>query len=178
MKLAEFRRRLHEISNAREVSLWWLEIEALREEFPHSIIQTGIDAGEFNCFAFALGLHRSATYYCIALMSEPNIFANSDFVSFLIRRGVLAENMASSGSSKLLVYFEASRPTHAGIISNGRVVSKWGNGLVLEHDPVEVPSVYGDQMESFPLPGPKVAEEAFLDFCRERGLRPEDYTGG
>jgi hypothetical protein len=54
---------------------------------------------------------------------------------------------------------------HAGIVHKGRVLSKWGDGPVLEHEPLDVPETYGDGVWYYRMPSREVIEKEFVAYA-------------
>lgn len=148
MTLPEFRRELDAITQLPSSRDWWPKIQDLRASFPHSIERVDEPKTRhpnYNCFMFALGLHHSLVHYVRCASSEFTRMADTCFLTMLLRRGVLtALDRETRQEGDLIVYFHGDLPMHAGIHSSGKVISKWGTGLLLSHRMLEVPESYGD----------------------------------
>jgi hypothetical protein len=168
----ELRKRLAEITTGRSAEDWPDMIGALRREFSHAISELNLDiAQHFNCFAYALGLHNSPAYFTIASSTEePNVFANTPFVAWLLQHRGLTPASRHVAGEKLAIYFDQQSPTHAGRVHGERVTSKWGTGKFFEHGIWEVPADYGDHIEFFLTPELQSIERSFLRFAEQQGV--------
>lgn len=167
----DFRQRLHAITTDRDADLWLPDLRTLCSEYPHRIERADVDLNRgFNCFAYALGLCTSATYLAVASRSSnPNVHADSGFARWLLDRQLL-QPRPQPGSGNVVIYFDDTLPTHAGVLQGRRVLSKWGTGFWFAHDLLEVPASYGSRTEFFAAPRPETVERQFLEFAAERGV--------
>ena len=132
---------------------------------------------EYNCSAYALNLADSAK---LRLIASHFTFVHADerFVEFLLLHGVLEELAAPLPEAETtVIYFDLSKPTHAGKLLRGRVVSKWGYGQLWEHGLLEVPAFYGDRVRYFRPLAYSRAEAGFLDYVRSRGIDSRRLRG-
>jgi hypothetical protein len=174
----QFRLQLQIITTGRNADEWPAMIEALRAEYPHTIREVAAGDRRFNCFAFALGLWRSANYFRVAAGSEePNVFADTPFVHHLVDSGFLVTAECRSAPDQLVIYSRLRNITHAGTLSAGRVTSKWGTGKYFEHAIREVPANYGDEVCCFELPLLPAVEAEFLNYAAAQGVRVDDFVG-
>lgn len=168
MTLEEFRLELDVITLTS--SEWWPKIEELRVQFPHTISQRDneprvLDTDyDYRCFAYALNLHHSLKHWIFASLFE--LPADSCFFEFLMRRrAVRRSDTQIPRVTDLVVYRVQGFPAHIGVVvSDQRVVSKWGSGPSLEHGLFEVPSMFGNQIEVFEAPPFPVVERLFVEY--------------
>ena len=146
-------------------------IEALREQHGHTI-HPAIDPDHaelglptYTCFMHAFRLARSEIAYRIA-SCLPSTFPGSDFVDYLAHTRLREKPSGATGD--VVVYWADGRPSHAGVLRDGRVVSKWGIGQLWDHLVFEVPAKYGDRTRYFEPVDQRESEHAFIEFARER----------
>jgi hypothetical protein len=164
------RQRLQHITESG--SDWSLMIAALDRDFHHSIREVHpAPRGRYNCFAFALGLHQSRDYLEVAAHSKPNVFANAAFVLHLIREGLVCQTSAPTPGVKLILYFRHGTPKHGGLLKDGRVTSKWGDGKFFEHELYEIPATYGCETRCYDLASPSRIASEFLSYAAHRPRR-------
>ena len=166
----EFRSELDRITTDRNSALWWPDIQNLGLRYPHSISLVDVNANRgLNCFAFALGLGLSPAYLEIASHStNPNVFADTAFVRFLLKTQTLSP---CPGADGLIIYFNEDEPRHGGLLRSGRVTSKWGTGDWYEHAVYELPAQHGSEIKTYGPPMLADIERAFLSFAEQSGAR-------
>lgn len=152
----ELRKRLEEITGVlHSVDDAWDKIESLREQSGHTIDRMECPPiPRFNCFMFALGLHQREAWPESADIERDAALIDSCFLAFLERRNVLVRH---DGRFRLpghiAAYYNHGVMVHAGIVqSDRRIVSKWGGGLLLNHQILEIPSTYGEIDSCFEPP--------------------------
>lgn len=176
MELEEFRSVLDQITSSKaEASEWWPQIEGLRTEYPHSISQVQPNVGRpFNCYMFAFGLESSAKHQSI-YTTEPNVYADSCFATFLLRRGELREKSCPQAKDgDIVIYFDNGVIRHGGRAhSNGTVLSKWGwpSSLLFVHPPREVPASYGEDTICYEAISPRAMTKLFVRYARAMGYK-------
>lgn len=127
------------------------------------------------CFEYALRLVFSSEYLGIKkfeLRTRINpIGASAEFMVFLLEKHYLDEVKGDDAEGgDLIVYFENGKPTHAGILTESRrVISKWGKGLLLEHQLFEVPAIYGNEYRFYKSPELSICEDAFIEYSETMG---------
>lgn len=176
----ELRHKLTEIT-VQEVSLHADLLEQLSLKHKNTIARLPIDDGisceqeDFMCFEYALRLVFSAEYLGIKEFELRTrihpIGASAEFMIFLLERQYLSEiEEENAERGDLVVYFEEGKPTHAGILKESRrVISKWGKGLLLEHQLFEVPAIYGNECRFFKRPEVAACEDAFIEYAETMG---------
>ena len=148
----------------------------LSNRFDHTI--TVIDdpalflpgGGTYNCYAYAFNLCESEEYLLIARDHDNAVFANSDFIQYLLDRNMLIElYKARIIENGIIIYFLEGNPSHAGKIQGSRVISKWGTGLLFGHEILDIPISYGNAYKIYNAVTADDALELFYDFAEIRG---------
>lgn len=176
--MANIRVLLAEVT-AQDVALHATLLEELRTRHDHSISPIQTEEAElpeeFMCFEYALGLAYSKEYLGIREYEYQTRFrpigANEEFMAFMLAQGLIDE-IASSETQKgdLIVYFDDGKPTHAGLVAGqGRVRSKWGRGLLVEHELFEAPAIYGYEIKYFSPIDVRHCEDAFIEYAKSKG---------
>ena len=176
---SELRRRLQEITDMQGISddQREMKIVKLASTHPHSIQrQEVVTAQPYNCFEYAFELVGSCRYRLIAEIDADlkldTYLAGSEFARFLIKSGVLEEiNKDEIRPDHVVVYLDSkATPQHAGkiVTLDGRIKSKWGGGLFLEHGLWEVPERYGNTVRFYRSIRAGQAEQTFLEFVKSR----------
>jgi len=99
-------------------------------------------------------------------------FAGKDFVEFSIDHHLTEIPAGTAQPEDFVIYFDESGFKHIGLLGDeGRVVSKWGTGLLLEHGLWEVPSAYGDHIRYFDGLDRGQAFEAFICYAESNGFQ-------
>lgn len=146
------------------------EVERLRELTGHTIrvLNSPTDGLAFNCVSYALGLSQDSAYQCL-VKNFKNAHADTSFVQRLID----CQEMIVQPSRKeglLGVYADGNGITHIGrFVADSRLTSKWGPGLLWEHEAFEVPDNYGDILHAFSVPNPGTVRECFVSYARDKG---------
>ena len=154
----------------------------LQMRIPHSIEvfilgkSEELQVSEFMCFEFAFDMIYSKRYrdvleYQRGWKIRP-IGADKGFFLFLERKNAIQEKpLGDAKHNDLIVYFKDGQPIHAGKIRKNRVRSKWGTGLLLEHEIYEVPELYGNTVRLFEPISLENCIELFIDYAEEQGLQ-------
>lgn len=66
------------------------------------------------------------------------------------------------------MYFDGQIPTHAGLVTDSRVTSKWGSSHIFQHGPLEVPSNYGNSIRFYRKISSREATIKFVEHVRTR----------
>jgi hypothetical protein len=144
---------------------------------------------EFNCFRYALKLRELPEWvYDACMCANPPTGVKSDFVRSLLEDPLVLKESNDIHDGDIAIYFDNGTITHAGLVQNGRVVSKWGSGHIWIHGVMEVPSAYGSHVR-FYAPIDSLAAlrrfEAYLrtqygdDFVDDfNGSDPDDLHSG
>jgi hypothetical protein len=124
----------------------------------------------FNCFEYALDLVDSDVYRLLTEQFRRSRVGADDgaFVRYLIEKGVLHEVPQNEViKDGIVVYFKEQEPQHAGRLFGARVASKWGDGLLWDHEILEVPIIYGDGVLFYRHLTLAAAESAFRDYVTD-----------
>ena len=176
---SELRRCLQEITDMKGISddQREMKIVKLASTHPHSIRRLEVVTDHpYNCFEYAFELVGSFRYRLIAEIDEglklDTYVAGSEFAHFLIKSAVLKEIKKDEiRSDHVVVYLDINgTPQHAGkiVTLDGRIKSKWGGGLFLEHGLWEVPERYGNTVTFYRSIRAGQAEQTFLKFVKSR----------
>lgn len=174
--LRMLRKKLDDLTPSVAVEQQPQYVANLAQEFSHSIKLVPPDdprhpsSNRFNCFAYSLNLADSTEWARIASIYR-SIHADSNCVIFLREKHLLEEVTSGEATdADIILYFDSSKPVHAGKLYSGKVTSKWGpDGLLWEHPIFEVPEKYGDETAWFKVIGKHAATAAFLDYAESRG---------
>ncbi|WP_180145475.1 DUF7689 domain-containing protein [Desulfoluna butyratoxydans] len=165
----ELRKQLGDIPK-EEHTKQQIALSDLKNHYVHSI--NVIDSshlfhewGTYNCFEYALRLTNSSDYVEI---KKQHVFANSEFIQYLIINNLISK----AQDNGLIIYFnDEQKPTHAGIFENHRVLSKWGTGLVFDHEIFEAPFSYGSQYRIYETVESATMIEYFFDYAELHGIK-------
>lgn len=138
------------------------KLEELRLLFGHSIDTLPFDepAQECNCVMQALDFRMEHP-------STPRgrFYASTAYLRWLIEGGHLAPIDGDAPAGSLAVYYVDGNVEHVGVLqASGRIISKWGIGMLCEHEQLEVPSSYGSGIRYFAPINPDVAWELLAVF--------------
>lgn len=106
------------------------------------------ESWRYNCYTYALCLMDSAEFVDI-IDRYPFLFANDSYVLYLIEHYLAEIEQNEVQDDDYVIYFLNGVPKHAGRIRNHKVVSKWGNFHLWEHDLWEIPIDYGDAISFY-----------------------------
>src|SRR5260370_19843431 len=105
-------------------------LDQISRELPNTIRvrECGRDPASFRCGMHVFGFKGNKEYAAVAM---GGVYAGSEFFGWLIASGHLVEISDSAAvKNDLVMYFGGAHPAHVGrVISDGRVLSKWGVGL-------------------------------------------------
>jgi hypothetical protein len=146
----------------------------ISRELPNTILvlETARGPASFTCGMHAFGFEGRPEYKGVAGHGLGLVFAGAEFLDWFAASGRLVEiGDHEAYENDVVMYFDGGHARHVGrVLSSGRVVSKWGLGLLYEHGLSEVPTHYGDQVRFFRSIEPDVALKHFLDFAKEKGV--------
>jgi hypothetical protein len=166
MNLPDLRTRLQDIICTKDIDGHPSAIENLRSEFPHTIqlVERTNPTRPCNCYEWAFDLSSVVTQW-VGDLRLPELFAGLQFVSTLIP--YLNEIPESDVKSyDLVLYFDEQIPTHAGLATESRVISKWGEGHIYKHGFLEVPSSYGNEISFYRNIPSSVATTRYVKYVR------------
>ena len=144
--------------SSNDIALHSKHVEDLRKQCAHSI-KCVEDAGgnRSDCFSYALEIPSKI------LIATDRIILVEFFSSPILK---LLKESRKSIDGGLVVYFSDDKPKHIGVISNGRVVSKWGKNPAYNHALLEVPTAYGDKIRYYQKPPDRLITTSFIEFVR------------
>jgi hypothetical protein len=148
------------------------------EQVRHTIepLDSDWDMASFTCGMHAFGFERSREYAAIAGYGLGRAFAGPEFFRWLIDSSRLVEiTDGEPPQGSIIMYFADGRPVHVGRVRTAtRVVSKWGIGLLYDHEIREVPEQYGSEVRFFEALEYDAALDRFIAFAKERGIPIDD----
>lgn len=130
----------------------------------------------YTCLMHVFDFVEKPEYIAIADWGLGNVFASADFAHWLIDNDELTPlHTDNAQPGDLVMYFRDGAFKHAGLLQgNGRVLSKWGQGHLYEHDILEIPHSYGDEVRYYESLDYDEAFDAFTRFAQEKGIPFED----
>jgi hypothetical protein len=151
-----------------------LAVFALATEFGHSIrpLASVVDLRRYTCLVYALKFHGKQDYENMAGLPFSRVFAGKDFAHWLLDLGYL-EKIDQAKQGAFVIYFdEYNEFVHIGVVQgDGRIISKWGDQGLFNHEIFEVPLSYGNNVSYFnPIDYP-VGIELFIEFAKELGIK-------
>jgi hypothetical protein len=154
------------------------DLKAITQEIPNTICVLDHELSEdrFTCGMYALGFELSEEYTAIAGYELGLTYAGPEFFEWLIANRHFDE--ATIGAEgDLVMYFSQDRWTHVGRMAGSeRAISKWGTGLLCEHNLAEVPEQYGDEVRFFHHPGADASLDLFVRYAKARGVPIEEES--
>ncbi len=168
------RTRLNEITGNGKPETHPYLINTLSSEIPHSIkVLTKPESYlNFNCVMYALGIKDIPQYIEFPKKDNDYFYAETDFVQLLINQGYMINEQQADNSCVIVYSNECNKIKHIGrLISESRVISKWGFGHLYEHDFLETPSDYGDTVRFFKPPLRGMIIKLFRSHARQNGFR-------
>jgi hypothetical protein len=146
----------------------------LHVHIPHTIrvLESEAPLGAYTCVVHAFYLVGDPTYEGVASFGLGKTFAGKDFVESLVRAGKLASVQEHEARpDDFVIYFNEEDFCHIGRLrAPGRIASKWGTGLLVEHAVWEVPASYGQRVAFYRGLTADQSFEAFLQYARDRGF--------
>jgi hypothetical protein len=154
------------------------ELRTITDEIPNTIrvVDCDLPEGRYTCGMHALGFEESDEYTDIAGYGLGLVMAGPDCFEWFIANQLLNEvTVRQAADGDLVMYFSDGRWTHVGrLAGRERAVSKWGVGLLYEHNLSEVPEQYGDAVRFFRNPGPDASRDLFVSYAKARGVPFEE----
>lgn len=149
-------------------------IETLRGEYGHTIeiLDSPCPIEGYTCAVHAFQLTDDPTYIQVASFGSGQTFAGAEFVTFLMKTGLLASRRSLVLPGDLIVYLDCGKFRHVGRMkTETRVVSKWGTGCLYEHQIWEVPATYGDEIQHFVGIDADASLDLFIQYAESKGFR-------
>lgn len=169
-----FRKKLQALTEIPDVAQHPALLAELTRDWPNSICVTESPhpIERYTCLMHVLDFTEKPKYIAIASYGLGRVFAGAEFAHWLIDRGLLAEvSRADAQDSDLVFYFSEGTFKHAGLWRrNGRVVSKWGEGHLYDHELFEVPMSYGADVKFYKQLPYVNAYDRFRQFAGENGV--------
>ena len=149
-------------------------VEAAREKYSHTI-KCFSESADGACVPYAFDLNTNPVYRQVATSFEPEIFADGQFINWMLRNGLHEVDQPALGT--LALYFLGADWKHIGVVTGSdRVTSKWGEYPIYEHGLCEVPMRYGDRVRFFERPSAEAALDHFLNYARQNGVSDNDIA--
>ena len=171
---ASLREQLQRVTEVEDISRHGALLDDLNAHFCHSIseVESELPLEQFTCAVYAFDLVNNPTYVDIATFGLGSTFAGRDFVEFALQNDLLyISKEFKSESNTLAIYTDDQKFQHIGkLLTDSRVISKWGTGLLLNHEIWEVPAGYGDQVHYYSLPIDVRGIDIFRVYATSRGF--------
>jgi hypothetical protein len=169
----ELRRRLEEMTESgSEPPEHRAMLAAISIDVPNTIqpLESRLPDKGYTCGMYVFDFSEDPDYINIALRG---VYAGPAFFEWLLANRALQEvDEADADEDDLIMYFENGRWKHVGFWKlNDRVESKWGMGLLYNHETWGVPKHYGDEVRFFRSISPEDAIEHLMQYARSQGLR-------
>lgn len=168
------RNQLNEITNNGKPETHSYLIDKLSSEIAHSIkvLSKPESNLNFNCVMYAFNIEDIPQRIELPKDDSDYFYADTYFVQLLINHKYMIEE-EQSANDFVIVYFDKNKKIkHIGrLISESRVISKWGLGHLYEHDFFETPSDYGDTVRFFEPPSHEMVIQLFRKYSCGKGFR-------
>jgi hypothetical protein len=158
-------------------------LAAISKDVPNTIQprESSLPEKGYTCGMYVFDFSKDdPDYVNLALCG---FYAGPAFFEWLLANRILQEvDETDADEDDLIMYFENRQWKHVGFWKlNGRVESKWGLGLLYNHETWEVPKHYGDEVRFFRSISSEEAIEHLARFAQSQGLpingRPKDKHG-
>ncbi len=148
---------------------WWvpeLFEQKTRRQLPRELAVLAPPLPEkknYNCFIYTLGLSNNQR-----VVNDSRGFIYSRFMKNLLDKSILSRTENPRPGDYIFYQNVTEYPdeiTHSGIIqSNGKIVSKWAWGPLIEHAILDVSASYGNIFYYVTKTRPEEAEEFYWNF--------------
>lgn len=171
------RRGLQKMTEVTDVSQHPALLMQLTRDVQNSnsirILESEYSIDRYTCVMHAFDFTEKLEYARIASYGLGRIFAGATFIHWLLARKYLTE-VSQGNAGDLVLYFSNGQFKHVGIVGDhARVTSKWGIGHLYEHETLEVPSSYGDEVRFYSALSHADAYRYFVEFAEENGMQFE-----
>ena len=171
------RRKLEAVANGPDISTQGVRLAALSVELGCSIHALSdydpASKANFNCFEYVLRLTEHVRNALLATLADLDVLVDYRFVRRLGDAGLLHQKtLGEMKDGDLVLYWLDGKATHAGLWEGGRVRSKWGSGLIYEHDARGVPYSYGEPRWYRAIP-PGIVKAQLVSFATDMGVSAE-----
>ena len=171
------RQCLQQVTDVDDVSKHLVLVEALKPKYMHSLLRVDLEVQDdrYTCAVYAFDLIDDPTYLEIATYGLCKTFAGREFVEYVLENELLTElGDTSQGAGDLAIYFENNEFRHVGRVNiHNRIISKWGKGLLWEHEIWEVPVSYGNEVYFYALPSTCTGLDLFCAYAATQGFYQE-----
>lgn len=124
----------------------------------------------YNCTMYAFNLYKSEDVWK-KIEQKNEYLPNKKFTKFCIQKGYLSEKCKQDISDgDYIIYYSDEVEKHIGLMKNGRVESKWGDGYIWEHNESDVTYDY-DQVKYYK----KIENDNALKYYEEFAAYIEKY---
>jgi len=128
---------------------------------------------KFNCFEYALGLTEQLPNFRLADLADYGVLADWRFIDYLREQDILHEKPIDDlHDGDLVIYIKETKAEHSGKWKKGRVISKWGSGLMYDHEPYETPLNYGEPRYFKAIPF-RETKDLFLNYARGKNVHED-----
>lgn len=177
MSSENLRKELLQITEEPNISKHASILKDLSEKYINTIeiLESDIPI-DCRCLSYALGLAQKSEYVKIQRSSQEyigeDLYAGKEFLEWLMSYHILEEISKSEIQvGDIILYFKANEWQHAGnVMRSNRVISKWGEGLLYEHDPIETPNNYGSELRYYKKIEPDYSCKMFAKFVTVKAL--------
>jgi hypothetical protein len=153
-------------------------IEALKATYHHSIVVAQVAVltdqrtWNFNCHAFAFGLHETEEFWTIR-ENQPAAWPTGTFVSRLLLPHLEPVPEGDQQPGDLIIYFCDRSVNHSGIVRERLIRSKWGSAHTWDHRVYEVPTSFGSTVRYFKRPVLSDVVAAYTQFAGQPNIALE-----
>ena len=125
----------------------------MKEVYNHSIfLEKKEKHDSYNCFMYAFDLHidpiRGRIFDNCKTCGDP--FPDGKFISHCLEKDFLVKTKWKDiKDGDVVMYFDNDNPKHAGKIFSKRIISKWGDLDLWNHDIWEIPANHGKKSEFY-----------------------------
>lgn len=168
------RTRLNEIANNGKPEIHSCLIDKLSSEIAHSIkVLTEPESNlNFNCVMYAFRIEDIPQRIQLPTDDSDYFYADTHFIQILIDRKYIIEEQEPANDYVIVYFDKCEKIKHIGrLISESRVISKWGIGHLYEHDFFETPSDYGNTIRFFKPPSHEIVIQLFRKYACGQGFR-------
>lgn len=170
----ELRNKLQTMTKVQDVTRHPVLLVEVTRGCPNSIriTESPHPIERYTCLMHVLDFTEKPEYIAIAETGLGHVFAGENFAHWLIDRGLLTEvSQIKAQESDLVYYFSEGKFRHVGLWHpSGRVLSKWGVGLLYNHKLFEAPISYGADVKFYKRLPYEEAYDYFTQFAEENGV--------
>ena len=149
-------------------------LASITEGLPNyiKVLPSTVPLERYTCIVHVFGFTEKPEYVGIAAFGTGRVFAGIEFVHWMLDRGKLMEiQFQECQKGDIILYFALGKVAHGGLVTaNSRVVSKWGIGLLCEHEVYEIPAKYGEDVHYFQRPPYETVYDLFCQYAEDSGI--------